>query len=82
MKTFEIESMKDRIHFGKSKEYFEEVLTSYQVGSYRSSVVMLWAVAISDIIYKLQYLVDLYSDTAAKEILDEVRAIQNEDARL
>ncbi len=81
MKTFEIESMKDRIHFGKSKEYFEEVLTSYQVGSYRSSVVMLWAVAISDIIYKLQYLVDLYSDAAAKEILDEVRAIQNEDAR-
>ena len=81
MKNFEIESMKDRIHFGKTKEYFDEVLTSYQVGSYRSSVVMLWAVAISDIIYKLQYLVDLYSDTAAKEILDEVRAIQNEDAR-
>lgn len=81
MKNFEIESMKDRIHFGKTKEYFEEVLTSYQVGSYRSSVVMLWAVAISDIIYKLQYLVDLYSDNEAKKILDEVRAIQNEDAR-
>lgn len=81
MKNFEIESMKDQIHFGKTKEYFEEVLTSYQVGSYRSSVVMLWAVAISDIVYKLQYLVDLYSDAAAKEILDEVRAIQNEDAR-
>ena len=81
MKNFEIESMKEQIHFGKSKEYFEEVLTSYQVGSYRSSVVMLWAVCISDVIYKLQYLVDLYSDAAAKEILDEVRAIQNEDAR-
>lgn len=81
MKNFEIESMKEQIHFGKTKEYFEEVLTSYQVGSYRSSVVMLWAVAISDIIYKLQYLVDLYSDAAAKEILDEVKAIQNEDIR-
>jgi hypothetical protein len=81
MKNFEIESMKDRIHFGKTKEYFEEVLTSYQVGSYRSSIVMLWAVAISDVIYKLQYLVDLYDDPAAKEILEEVRAIQNEDSR-
>ncbi|KJG14546.1 hypothetical protein [Photobacterium iliopiscarium] len=81
MKNFEIESMKDQIHFGKTKEYFEEVLTSYQVGSYRSSVVMLWAVAISDIVYKLQYLVDLYSDVAAEEILDEVRSIQSEDAR-
>jgi len=81
MNNFEIESIKDRIHFGKTKEYFEEVLTSYQVGSYRSSVVMLWAVAISDVIYKLQYLVDLYADAAAKEILDEVRAIQDEDSR-
>jgi hypothetical protein len=81
MKSFEIESMKDQIHFGKTKEYFEEVLTSYQVGSYRSSVVMLWAVAISDIICKLQYLVDLYTDVAAKEILDEIRAMQSEDAR-
>jgi len=81
MKIFEIESMKDQIHFGKTKEYFEEVLISYQIGSYRSSVVMLWAVAISDVIYKLQYLVDLYADTAAKKILDEVRAIQDEDSR-
>lgn len=81
MKNFEIESMKEQIHFGKTKEYFDEVLTSYQVGSYRSSVVMLWAVTISDVIYKLQYLVDLYADAAAKEILDEVRAIQDEDAR-
>lgn len=81
MKNFEIESMKDRIYFGKTKEYFEEVLISYQIGSYRSSVVMLWAVAISDVIYKLQYLVDLYADAAAKEILDEVRAIQDEDSR-
>ncbi|MBQ4878814.1 hypothetical protein J8M21_16470 [Pseudoalteromonas luteoviolacea] len=81
MKNFEIESMKEQIHFGKTKDYFDEVLTSYQVGSYRSSVVMLWAVTISDVIYKLQYLVDLYSDAAAKEILDEVRAIQDEDVR-
>ncbi len=81
MKTFDIETMKDRIHFGKTKEYFEEVIISYQIGSYRSSVVMLWAVAISDIIYKLQYLVDLYSDKAAKKILDEIQNMKDENSR-
>jgi hypothetical protein len=30
---------------------------------------MLWSVSVCDIIYKLQYLVDLYADSAAKEIL-------------
>ncbi|QJR82154.1 hypothetical protein CA267_016050 [Alteromonas pelagimontana] len=81
MKNFELETMKEKIHFGKTKEYFEEVLSSYQIGSYRSSVVMLWAVAITDIIYKLQYLVDLYADPSAKEILEDVRNIQDEDSR-
>tara|TARA_B110000879_G_C11127670_1_gene494602 strand:- start:168 stop:1532 length:1365 start_codon:yes stop_codon:yes gene_type:complete len=81
MKNFEIETIKERIHFGKTKEYFEEVLSSYQIGAYRSSVVMLWAVAITDIIYKLQYLVDLYSDASAKEILNVVRSMQDKDAR-
>lgn len=81
MKNFEIDSMKEKIYFGKTKEYFEEVLSSYQIGSYRSSVVMLWAVAVADLVYKLQHLVDLYADASAKSILDDVRNIQNEDAR-
>ena len=73
--------MKERIHFGKTKEYFEEVLVSYQVNSYRSAVVMLWSVAISDIVYKLQHLVDLYSDAAANEILNDIKQLKDEDAR-
>ena len=81
MKQFEIDSMKNSIHFGKTKAYFEEVLISYQVGSYRSTVVMLWSVAISDIIYKLQHLVDLYGDASANEILNDVKGMQDEDAR-
>ncbi|MGH1486504.1 MAG: hypothetical protein ACRBCI_09810 [Cellvibrionaceae bacterium] len=79
MQEFSLESISEQIHYGKTKGYFQEVLSSYSNGNYRSSVVMLWSVAICDIVYKLQNLVDLYDDAAAKEILQEVTIIQNED---
>ena len=79
MHEFSLERISEQIHYGKTKDYFQEVLSSYNNGNYRSSVVMLWSVAICDIIYKLQNLIDLYDDAAAKEILREVTAIQNED---
>ncbi|MEI8631600.1 hypothetical protein P4S72_04740 [Vibrio sp. PP-XX7] len=77
MKNYELESLKEQIHFGKTQDYFEEVMLAYQIGAYRSSVVMLWSVAVSDVIYKLQYLVDLYNDGAANDILELVRSIQS-----
>jgi len=79
MQEFSLERISEQIHYGKTKAYFQEVLSSYNNGNYRSSVVMLWSVAICDIVYKLQSLIDLYDDSAAKEILQEVTAIQNED---
>ena len=79
MQEFSLERISEQIHYGKTKAYFQEVLSSYNNGNYRSSVVMLWSVAICDIVYKLQSLIDLYDDSAAKEILREVTAIQNED---
>jgi hypothetical protein len=41
----------------------------------------LWSVSVCDIIYKLQYLVDLYADSAAKEILDEITSLQDSDKK-
>lgn len=78
---FSLEKISEKIHFGKSKEYFQEVLSSYQNGNYRSSVVMLWSVAVCDIVFKLQYLVDLYEDTSAQEILSELTLLQNSDQK-
>lgn len=78
---FSLEKISERIHFGKTKGYFKEVLSSYQNGNYRSSIVMLWSVAVCDIIYKLQYLVDLYEDAAARDILNELTALQNSDPK-
>ena len=77
MEEFSLERITENIHYGKTKGYFQEVLSSYNNGNYRSSVVMLWSVAICDIVYKLQHLIDLYDDPAAKAILQCVTEMQD-----
>lgn len=79
MDEFVLEKMSDRIHYGKTKEYFGEVLSSYHNGNYRSAVVMLWSVAVCDMVYKLKSLVDLYNDASAKLILAEITRMQEKD---
>ena len=81
MNKFDIDSLEEHIYFGKTKEYFEEVLKTYHIGAYRASVVMLWSVAISDIIYKLKYLSDYHNDKTAKKILEEVERLQDNNQR-
>ncbi|MFJ4497350.1 hypothetical protein [Pseudomonas atacamensis] len=81
MDEFSLEKMSDNIHYGKTKDYFKEVLSSYHNGNYRSAVVMLWSVAVCDIIYKLQSLIDLYDDASAKAILEELSKIQENDQK-
>ena len=81
MSEFSLEFFAEKIHYGKTKGYFQEVLSSYQNRNYRSAVVMLWSVAVCDIVYKLQNLVDLYDDKDAKSILDNVTALQNNDPK-
>lgn len=77
MGSFSIENISKDIHFSKTKTYFQEVISSYQNENYRSAVVMLWSVAVCDIIYKLQSLVDIYSDATAKKILDDMSSTQD-----
>lgn len=81
MDIFSLEKMSEDIHYGKTKEYFLEVLSSYQNRNFRSAVVMLWSVAVCDIIYKLQHLIDLYDDASAKKILRELTAMQELDEK-
>lgn len=81
MSEFSLESFAETIHYGKTKEYFQEVLSSYQNKNYRSAVVMLWSVAVCDIVYKLQNLVDLYDDAVAKSILNELTEVQDGDRK-
>lgn len=81
MDEYSIESKQAKIYHKKTKEYFSEVVTSYRDGSYRSSVVMLWSVAVCDLLFKIKHMVDMYSDTIAQSILSEVEAIQAANER-
>ena len=44
----------EKIYFAKTKEYFQEVMSSYSIGNYRTATVMLYSVAICDLQIKLQ----------------------------
>lgn len=77
MSNFSIENISNDIHSPITRKYFEEVISSYQNQNYRSAVVMLWSVAVCDLVYKLDHLVNLYNDAAAKQILDDMTATQD-----
>ena len=78
---YSMEQRATQIFDSRSKEYFSEVLSCYAAGSYRSSVVMLWSVAVCDVLFKLQNLFDPYGDAKAKGILDEIGKLQQENER-
>ncbi|SEG79588.1 hypothetical protein [Paenibacillus sp. UNC499MF] len=78
---FSIEYNAERIYHPKTKEYFNEVISSYNNGSYRSAVVMLYSVVICDLVYKITDLKDLYNDTIATSIIIEIETMQQQNPR-
>lgn len=67
----------DLIYSPKTREYFEEVLSSFGNGNYRSSIVMLYSVVICDLLFKLQEIRDQYSDKVADSILKSISNSNN-----
>lgn len=76
MYEFSIEQLSNKINDSRTKSYFEEVLNNYFNGNYRSASVMLWSVVVCDLIYKMQYLKDIHSDSKAIAILKMVEDYQ------
>ncbi|MFP4338511.1 MAG: hypothetical protein ACLFQP_11330 [Halothece sp.] len=81
IESFSIELAAEEIYDSRTKEYFQEVLSSYTNGNYRSAVVMLWTVVVCDLIYKLQNLRDIYNDTTAEKILNDIEQRQNKNPK-
>jgi hypothetical protein len=79
MSLYSIEQNAERIYHPKTREYFKEVLQSYVNGSYRSAIVMLYSVVMSDLIYKLKDLKELYDDETAKSILENIEEEQKKN---
>lgn len=78
---YSIEQRASHIFDARSKEYFAEVLSCYTSGNYRSAVVMLWSVAVCDLLFKLQYLAEIYDDDKAKKILNEIEKLRQANER-
>jgi len=79
METFSIELSAEKIDDPRTRAYFREVYSSYVNNNYRSATVMLWTVVICDLLYKLQNLRDMYNDSTATTILDEIEKTQKQN---
>ncbi|MFC0035379.1 hypothetical protein [Cardiobacterium valvarum] len=64
---YSIEQRAKSIPNKNTKDYFAEVVSCYNSGNYRSAVVMLWSVAVCDLLFKLNELAERYDDTKAKK---------------
>lgn len=78
---YSIEQRAKLIPNKNTKGYFAEVVSCYNSGNYRSAVVMLWSVAVCDLLFKLNELAERYDDTKAKKILAEIKSQQENNKR-
>lgn len=69
----------DKIYNGKTKKYFQEVISSYYNGNFRAAIVVLYSVVMADIIYKLETLRDVYGERNAEVILKTVNTLIQSD---
>lgn len=76
---FSIDAAMEQIKNQHTKEIFKEVHSSYAMGNYRSAVVMLWSVVVTDLILKLKELEYFYNDETAKKILNDIEEEQKKD---
>ena len=78
---FTIEDLIEKIYEPKTKELFKDIYHLYSQEQYRATIVMLWTVVICDLIYKLQYLRDVYNDKTAIEVLADVKNKQEQNKK-
>ncbi|MBE1444324.1 hypothetical protein [Paenibacillus sp. OAS669] len=79
MYDYSLDLAAERIRHPKTKEYFREVMSSYAIGNYRSAVLSLYAVVISDLVFKLKDQVEREDDPGAAKILNDVEAEKRKD---
>lgn len=81
MSDYSLELAAERIFDARTKRFFAEVLGSYSAGYYRSAVVMLWSVVVTDILFKLDQLSSAYGDATATAILQEIADQRKNNAK-
>lgn len=72
MSNFSIDESVQLIKNSYTQDLFKEVHSSYVIGNYRSAVVMLWSVVVTDLLLKLKDLDSIYNDKTAQKILKKI----------
>lgn len=62
----------ENIYFSQIRNYFKEIISSYDNENYRSAMVMLYSTIICDLLLKLKELSDVYNDSTAESLLNEI----------
>lgn len=70
MKLYLVNS--ENIYFPQIREYYREIVSSYDNGNYRSAMVMLYSTIVCDLLLKLKELSDVYNDSKAEKILKSI----------
>ena len=81
MNDYSIEMSAEKINDSRTKRYFAEVYGCYSAGYYRSAVVMLWSIVVTDILFKLDQLSTAYGDATAKAILAEIGELRKSNPK-
>lgn len=72
MSEFIIEYELEKVKNEKTREYLQEVISSYNIGNYRSAIVGLYTCVIFDVLHKVVYLQKMYNSVEADEILSNI----------
>ena len=76
MRDFSIDKSAEKIKINETKENFKEVLSCYYNENYRATIVLLYSVVITDILFKLKNLEENYNDMKAISILNSIKTAQ------
>ncbi len=79
MSEFVIEYELEKVISKTTKEYLNEVISSYNSGNYRSTIVVLYSVVIFDLLEKVKILSEIYHDEKANQILEELNNMEGDD---
>ncbi len=74
--NFELSQLEEKISHKNTRMYFSEIISSYYNGNYRAAVTLLYSVVICDLVFKLQELRDIFSDSRAQGILTQIEKLQ------
>lgn len=78
MADFILEEQMEHVVNKKTKEYLQEVLSSYRNKNYRSCIVVLYTTVIFDLLQKVVILKEIYNDKGAEQLLRDIKKKQED----